>query len=309
MDVMFEVGERYRNRNGEYDVVELNGEQMVIQYVESGEQLPASRGTQERIWMNICTEERMEEERNAPKPAKGKRKAKTSHSASKGSAFQGLGETDFQDRTTGTTWRNRGNLGGLLARRMTDRSSVFFESYPVFRQPMVNIARPDHYGQETKWREAKFFFKLNPERASFGWCIERGNVLLDDSWDWPRFLRALRDSETLRTEVEGAMSRLDLHWEWYVREDGGLIAKVFQEGDAWSWEGVNGEGKESIPWDGFIDRLESADEQKWYELYLCRDMDKDEALKLGPQLIEPVTDAFSALVPLYLAAIGEAEKR
>ncbi|MFO7784645.1 MAG: hypothetical protein ACQET7_11100 [Thermodesulfobacteriota bacterium] len=73
MDVMFEVGERYRNRNGEYDVIELNGDRMVLEYVKTRERLPASREIQGRIWQNICREERFEEEKNAPKPTKKKR--------------------------------------------------------------------------------------------------------------------------------------------------------------------------------------------------------------------------------------------
>jgi Holliday junction resolvase-like predicted endonuclease len=76
MDVTFEVGERYRNRNGEYDVIELSGDQMVLEYVKTRERLPASREIQGRIWLNICREERVEEEKQAPKPAKKRKSVK-----------------------------------------------------------------------------------------------------------------------------------------------------------------------------------------------------------------------------------------
>ena len=302
---VFECGGSYRNRNGEYEVLELDGNRMVIRYVESGDSFNGDRVILERIWMNICREEREETEKSAPKPRKGTRRQGTGRGLSKGRSFQGLCAGDFQEGTAGTSWRRRESLGGLLARHLTDRSSAYFESYPVPRQPMANIARPGHYGEKIKWREAKFFIKLDTEQVSYGLYIERGVELQDDAWHWPRFLRSLRQSEALRAEVEGAMARLDLHWEWYVWKGEGLVARVFREEGGWSWVDANGGGTESISWDEFLGRLEGADETKRCELYLCRDMPKEEAMSLGVHLVEPVTDVFVGLLPLYTAAIGE----
>ena len=171
---------------------------------------------------------------------------------------------------------------------------------------MVNIARPDFYGKETKLREAKFFIKLDEEQVSYGLYIERGvEPPLDDSWRWPRFLRRLRQREALRSGVEDAVARCDLHWKWYVWEDGGLVARAFREEGGWSWVSSNGGGSEPLSWEAFLGRLENADATKWFEVHLCRDKPREEALGLGVQLVDPVTDVFVALLPLYGAAVGE----
>jgi len=276
----FERGGRYRDRNGEYEVLELDGNRMKIRYVETGEEDTGDREIKERIWLNICREEREAAEKVVPEPGKRKRRQGGSHGISKGAEFQGLRPGDFQEGTAGTSWRKRGSLGGLLARHLTARADAYFESYSVPRQPIVHIARTDHYGQETKWREAKFFIELDGEHATYGLYIERGGEPMDDSWHWSRFLGSLRRSEELRSEVEDAVARCDLHWKWYVWKDGGLVARVFREEGAWSWVNVNDGGREILPWEVFLDRLEGADATKWCNLYLCRDMPREEALAL-----------------------------
>ena len=304
MAIPLELGGRYRNRIGEYTVIELDGPRAVIQYVETGERLEAETGILTRIWINICSEEEPSVKDKKLACSNRKRRQGVSHSLTKGSAFQGLAAGDFKEGVEGTSWRRREALGGFLARLLTDCDSAYYESYSVPRQPMVHIARPDYYGHKTKWREAKFFIKLDGEQATYGLYIERGDTPMDDSWHWPRFLRSLRRSEELRSEVEDAVARCDLHWKWYVWKDGGLVARVFREEGAWSWVDANDGGREILPWEVFLDRLEGADANKWCDLYLCRDMPGEEALALGVQLVDPVTDAFVALLPLYGAAVS-----
>lgn len=305
MDITFEVGERYQNRNGEYDVIELDGTRMVIQYLETGERFDADREIQERIWCNICNEERAEEEKNIRKEGKGKKKQGAGRGASKGSGFQGLVESDFQEGTKGTSWRNRGSLGGLLARHLTDRGSVFYESYAVPRQPMVHIARPDHYGHEAKQRGVKLFLKLDSTQATYGLHVERASDSEDESQAWPRLLRNLRGNAGLRDEVEALMNRLGAQWHWCVWKDGGLAAKVFWGEGGWSWDSLKGTDREGLSWEEFLERLESVDEKKGCGLHLYGNMAKEEALNLGVKLVDSVTDDFMALAPLYSAAIEE----
>jgi hypothetical protein len=49
----FRVGQRYANRNGEYDVLRLEGEQMTIRYVGDGREQSVSVPLQARIWDNL----------------------------------------------------------------------------------------------------------------------------------------------------------------------------------------------------------------------------------------------------------------
>ena len=51
MNHPFRVGGRYRNRIGEYEVIELNGPRMVIRYSD-GRTLETEVAIQSRIWQH-----------------------------------------------------------------------------------------------------------------------------------------------------------------------------------------------------------------------------------------------------------------
>lgn len=56
MSSPFRVGEKYRNRKDEYEVVSINGDDMVIRYQQGGT-LNTTVTDQQRIWENILAEE------------------------------------------------------------------------------------------------------------------------------------------------------------------------------------------------------------------------------------------------------------
>ena len=56
MSSPFRIGEKYRNRKDEYEVVSIDGNQMVIRYQQGGT-LSTTVTDQQRIWENILAEE------------------------------------------------------------------------------------------------------------------------------------------------------------------------------------------------------------------------------------------------------------
>jgi len=66
MDHPFELGQTYRNRDGDYEVVEISGPNMVIRY-RNGRQIETTVKLQTRIWKNIQAEQSLG--RPASKPA------------------------------------------------------------------------------------------------------------------------------------------------------------------------------------------------------------------------------------------------
>ena len=64
----FELGGTYRNRDGEYEVVELDGPRMVIRY-SGGRQVTTTVGLQARIRKHMEAEERMRAQADQPPPA------------------------------------------------------------------------------------------------------------------------------------------------------------------------------------------------------------------------------------------------
>ena len=292
----FEIGGKYRNRRGEYEVIELEGSRMVIRYSD-GNRLETNVEMQQRIWQNIQAEERLK------KPTRISSSRQQQRGGQRGLAFQGLEEHDFKRGVAGTSWRSRKNLGGMLAQRMSDTTPHFFQSYAIYRRAEVHIVRPAYYHSDTRWRETKFVFDLDEQCARYGFYIEKNDGPMDDTWHWLHFVSALDKDKGLRGEVKAAMDNLNLHWEVYVWDDGGLIAevRVAQDGLIWDWQDTD--KAEDISWDDFTKRLQGIETQKWCDLHLCARMIKDKAIGLGIQIVDPVTEVYRALLPLYEASI------
>lgn len=294
MGHVFEIGGRYWNRHGEYEVVELDGANMVIQY-SNGRRLETSVERQARIWKNIQAEERIEAEvrqrDRAPKPAPRVRQ--------RGLELRGLQDHDFQRGVGGTSWRARTGLGGHLAERLSDTTKRFFQSYAIYRRAEVHIAQPSYYDTKIKWQQAKFVFELNSDGATYGFYIEKNSGPMDGTWDWPRFLAVLALESALRQRIDSAVRELGLHWQVYLPDDGGLVAQVRASPTGFTWEQKESNASEEINWSGFSDRLRAIEAEKWCDLYLCTSIPKGAAIAMGLQLVDPVTEVYQALLPLY----------
>ena len=296
MEHPFEIGGKYRNRHGEYEVIELEGPKMVIRYSD-GNVLETNVEVQERIWRNIQAEEKLK------KPNRRSSSRRWHQGGQRGLEFQGLRAHDFKKRVAGTSWRSRKSLGGLLAQRMSDTTLHFFQSYAIYRRAEVHIVRPAYYHTETRWRETKFVFDLDDQRARYGFYIEKNDGQMDDTWHWLNFVSALESDKRLQREVKAAMDDLRLCWEVYVWDDGALIAEVKAAQDGLTWEGQDADRTEDISWGDFTKRLRGIETQKWCVLHLCAYMSKNEAIASGIQLVDPVTEVYRALLPLYETSI------
>ena len=295
MNHPFKVGGEYRNRHGKYEVVGLEGQKMVIRYAD-GRRLETSVGLQARIWSNIQAEETLRAP--ASKPVQPSHRPRSTRR--RGLAFRGLQDHDFQNGVGGTSWRARTGLGGLLAEHLSDRARRFFQSYAIYRRAEVHVAQPTHYDAKIKWQQVKFVFELDPVGATYGFYIEKNDGPMDDTWDWPRFLAALRDQPELRQRVDEAARRLELRWEVYVWDDGGLIAKVPPNPSGWAWQGQQAEGEEEeMAWPALVQRLDAIATDKWCDLYLLTSMSKEDAIAAGTGLADAAARAYDALLPLY----------
>jgi len=290
----FRVGERYRNRNGEYEVIRLEEPTMAIRYLD-GQTLETTVELQARIWRNMGLEESIKARAPAltpRRPHQGRRQ---------GLEFRGLQDHDFQRGVAGTSWRARQSLGGLLAQRMTDTTPHTFHSYAIYRRAEVHIAQPTRYHQATRWREAKFVFYLEPESAVYGFYVEKNNGPMDDTWNWRSLLGALEGTEELQKEVKAVMLGLGLHWEVHIPEEGGLIGETEATHAGMTWRRKDSR-PENTSWPHFIKILRDIDNAKWCDLYLCTYLPKDRAIAAGVQLVDPVTEVYRALLPLYEAS-------
>ncbi|MGD2148910.1 MAG: hypothetical protein PVH41_19615 [Anaerolineae bacterium] len=302
MEHHFIIGETYRNRDGSYEVEELDGRRMVIRYTD-GRRLETTVKLQARIWSNILSEEAIAEQLKPPGPEPETKP----RSDRRGRKFAGLQDHDFQLGVAGTSWRARTALGGLLAREMSATTPYGFESHAVYRQPRVHIVRPDCYDPKAKWQSGKFYFALDSEKAQYGYHVERGQGPMGEAWDWPRFIGVLKSEATLRRRIAAAMHDLGLTWSIWRDAASGLAplarADVGEDG-LLSWQEGDLEAEE-LAWPAFADQVSSIEPTPSVHVFLATDVANDEAIAAGVQIVEPVTTVYRALLPLYIASTGK----
>lgn len=292
MEGPFEVGEQYRNRDGEYEVVEIDPPRMKIEYLD-GREIETTVALQARIWRNVRMDERAKRQaRERAKRAKRRRRRKQR----RGREFEGLDAGDFKTSITGTSWRRREHLGGLLAQMMTDTTPHFFQSHAMYRKPEVHVAQPEYYERKKKEEKAKYFFRLDEEGATFGLRVEKDDEAMDESWHWTNLVDGLSEKQS---EVAEAMREHDLHWE-ARSEDGELIAEVSAGEDQLRWKGSD--GVETIDWAQFIERVDDIDADDGCRLCLCGEMEKPQALSAGTELGDQIAEVYRALLPLYVTS-------
>jgi hypothetical protein len=291
MDHPFKVGEKYRNRRGEYEVVHLDENDMTVRY-NDGNQMTSTIELQARIWGNIQLEEKRKLlEKQAKKHVAKNPKRKL--------AFHGLEESDFKKGVAGTCWRARTALGGYLSQQMSDTTKYDFQSYAIYRRAEVHIVRPVCYEVSHKQQKAKYIFDLNEDYARCGFYIEKRNDEMDDEWDWLRFIKGLNEDLQLQEAVESAMEINSLHWEVYLWDQGGLVAEVNFSPDGLLWKECRENKNHCINWSDFTKRLTAIPINEWCDLHLCKHIDKKDAITEGLQVVENVTEVYRALLPLY----------
>lgn len=232
-----------------------------------------------------------------PKP----KPRRTEPSSSWGRNFAGLEAGDFKRSVSGTTWRRKGELAGLLARRLSDASSHFFTSYAVPRRPQIFLYVPKHMDEDERQRSAKFYFQLDEEKVRYGFLVEKSDTKMDKKWDWSRFLDALERNESLRETVTAAMAEHDLHWRVDVlgaQEELDRMA-VVTGNDPLSWE-EDGE-TETVSWSNFVQRLRDVKTDQWCDLWLEATIEKAAAADASQEIADPAVNAYRALLPLYEA--------
>lgn len=219
-----------------------------------------------------------------------------------GRSFDGLEASDFKRGVSGTTWRRKSTLAGLLASNLSDASGHFFTSHAVYRRPQIFLYVAEHADEDQRQRSAKFYFQLDEEKAHYGFLIEKSDEKMDDKWDWSRFLSALEKDKELQETVAEAMDEHDLQWRVEVldaqQEEYDRVATVAREEPlVWNEEGET----EKVSWSDFVGRLRAIEDNQWCNLWLRATMEKDAAVEAGTGIADPVVAAYRALLPLYEA--------
>ena len=197
LEFQFEVGQKYENVKGVYEVLSIDDDMMTIQW-ETGEQASTSIDLQKRIIERIQFEIDLIEEKKA-----GKARRRSRASTSKlGELFKGFAESDFKRTISGTKWRNRNCLGGAVTKRLP-AVKLPINSWAVSRKTAIHWQDIDHHRLADSRTQAKLFALIDETDLSYGFYIERGNKRVEDTSDWNAFVAWLKkeNNEALLNKI------------------------------------------------------------------------------------------------------------
>lgn len=306
----FEVGKTYRNRQGEYVVLAIDGDRMTIRYVGGGT-LVTSVSIQARIWENIQFERQMaraEERRRQAQEARlaARQQAIQSRRARARPAFAGFQESDFETKKRGVAWSSREEVGKALTQYLNRHTGGNFSHWLVPYHPLIHVAQRGAYYREVVERNVAFFVALGESGVSFGLYVGKPDGPAEAEWPWSAFVAALANEEVCRL-LRRAMEAHSFAMEVYTTTiNYGRVARITVQGEGFVWqhEDAGQEVTRTMSPAEVADYVRELAPEKRCEVYLQRQVPLAEAVKAGAGIADEIGAVFEALLPVYRASIG-----
>ncbi len=287
----FEVGKKYENMKGPYEVLSIEGDGMRICW-DTGEETTTTKSFQRKVI------ERMQQERELQEKARLKAKSATKRNADAASnrkRFEGLKEKDFSRKISGTTWRRRHGLGGAVSVCL-ESDAHEIKSWPVSRKPIIHWADVQHHNLKGLSSQANFFAAIDETVLTFGFAVERSSRAKDAESDWNAFVAWLKDIENdawlKKTAAEQNLS-VFIH-----RNKAALSGTIMVEDGRWSLCGKKGrEELESLP--NFLEGLPAGTR---VNLKIAQRVQKKDAIARKGKIAKDIEQLFETLMPLYEAS-------
>lgn len=218
--------------------------------------------------------------------------------------FTGFQPQDFEE-LKGSTWRGQKSLGGALARTLRDQLMRPFESWGVNRRLELHIAYRHAYNFYSALPYAKLFV-YTWNNVDVGFYIETPG-LHDPSHDidryvhWRNFRDRLQTSTAFQTALLSAMTNHSLVMTDFYREiaDGALGCE-FRVSDG----RMQRRDSRKAPWidvrpADMFRRLSQLPEDKWVDLHIYAHIKRQQAIDMGPRVVDPILKILRALAPVY----------
>lgn len=306
MNHPFGISQYYRNREGEYQVIDMDDEMMTIRYM-SGKTIRSDISFQQRIWENLEIEQQIEDEKLASEvPRATSSNQNRSRSEPK---FTGFQESDF-GLLEGSTWRSRQTLGGVLVNYLRDQTGVPFQSWGVRRRLEMHIARPDRYDFDVPLPRAKLFVYTHDD-LDFGFYIETpassaSNESSEKYRQWNRFRSKLEARQTMQSVLMEPMLNHSLRMTDYYNSDpnspefGGALGCEFRVKDgSLQWYRNEVHHWDPVTPEAMFQRISKLPEDRWVDLHIFNTIAREEAIRLGNGVIDRILETLRALVPMY----------
>lgn len=285
--IEFEVGGKYENMKGTYEVLSINDETMQIRW-ETGEETETGIDFQRRIIERMEFEQQQLVEKKAKKAKKAAGGGRVK--------FEGLKEGDFSKKVSGSIWRRRSCLGGAV-KVFSDSDRLEIKSWSIARKPMIQWADARHRNPDIFNYQGKFFVRLNEDKLFCGYCIERSKKAEKNLGDWDVFI-------TWLSENGNEQHLKDLAFDRNL-----TICQLNKDGDiAWEIRSADGEWRldkkgqekslDSLP--DFLKKLSEGSRR--IDLQIAKTMDKKEVIEKGINVADDISGIFESLFPIYKAS-------
>jgi hypothetical protein len=309
----FVVGKTYRNRTGEYVVQAIEGDRMVIRYVNGGI-LETTVQIQIRIWENIQAEEQMAREEERQRLAQEARAASRQRApASRGAryrrqvapGFGGFQESDFEPKQRGIAWSGRQVLGKRLAWEMSQRTGDKFGNWNIPRQPEVHIAQEGKYSLDSYDWQPTFFVAVDQAGVTFGFRLGKREGASEPTEPWFALAKALGHEEGVRQGLRSAMETFAMSLDLHAMEISyGPIGRVQVQERAFLWqrETAGQISTRRMEWEDLASYLQEVAPGKRGEILVRRQLPPAVVLEAGSSIVDDMVSAFEMLMPLYATA-------
>ena len=292
-DIQFEVGGKYENMKGIFEVIAMRKDSMDIRW-ENGEEISTPIELQQRIIDRMQHEKELEE-------AQAKQKArKAKGSASKaGKQFSGLEENDFNNSVSKTTWRGRGQLGGAVAQQLKSKQFKF-NSWAVLRQAEVSWLDVKRQKQKNLSLQAKFYARIEEDHLCYGILLPTPDSTAAENTDWHAFVAWLARPEN-DAWLNKQCSAHDLCLSDSTKQ--GFGGDVVAGKDGWIHTHLTGkdEAVESLS-----EFLLDAAKRNTMSLRIEKRRAKAEVIDQKQRIAADLAGLFETLLPVYAAASGDA---
>jgi len=285
----FEVGEKYENMKGVFEVLTIRRESMDIRW-EDGEEIVTPIDLQKRILERMRFEKELEAAQKAQKAKSSKA------SASKGGKyFEGLEEADFINSVSKTTWRGRGQLGGAVALRLKSKQFKF-NSWAVLRKPEVGWLDVSRQKQDDLKLQAKFYARVEKASFFYGVHIPTPDPSSDEACDWNSLVAWLdkpeNDSWVAKQCSSHALCFCDLSKQ-------GFTGSLEYKNDQWVHCGLDEKETVVASLHAF---LADAGKSGAMDLRIEKQIGKDAAIEKKQNIAGEMAALFETLIPVYAAA-------
>ena len=286
--VRFEVGEKYENMKGVFEVIAIHRDSMDIRW-DSGEEISTPIALQQRIIERMAHEKELEEEQS---DRDKKTKATPSRSAK---PFAGFENSDFGTSLAKTVWRGRGQLGGAVSRQLK-KGAYKFSSWAVLRQPEVHWLDIKRQKQEDLPLQIKFFARLDETGLDFGIYLPAPAPAASTRGDWQSIMTWLETAENAAwlTDVS------KVH-ELVIRDRSrdGFAGVLESQAEGW----VHRTDAETVtPVEALRPFLMDHSNGAIPELSIEKRLPKAAAIEREQHIAEDMAALFDVLMPLYGAA-------